>query len=93
MPALRRLPVSLRNIGPALSTTLAGVVLANNSPVRRMVHVYKNNDTAPLASLWSDPADGSWQVTVPGGGNDRFRVVVVGAPGENSQIFEHLQAP
>ena len=71
------------------TVTLSGNVTSDTAPVVRQVLVYKNRDTALYSSTTSD-SGGNWSVAVVGNANDRFRVIIVGEPGENSAIVEDV---
>lgn len=76
-----------------LPRTLSGIVKVNGLPTKRRVLVYRNYDANLYAETWSDETNGSWSVTVEKvGEHDRYRIVCVGEAGENSEVYEHIQA-
>lgn len=73
--------------------TLSGVVTKAGSGVARRVMVYNVNAPEILMGNVTSAADtGAYSATIKAGSNDRFRVICIGAAGENSEIFENVSA-
>jgi hypothetical protein len=69
----------------------SGNVLSNELPVARAIHIHKNRGINAQYFGTSDGATGDWSIEVSGNANDRFRVIIIGNPGEFSKIFEDVQ--
>jgi len=70
--------------------TFSGTVTKDAAGVARTIYGYRKGFPEVLFTTESE-SDGSWSLDVLGGGsNDSFRVLCLGADGENSEIYEHL---
>lgn len=69
---------------------LAGTVSSNGAPASRLVKIFKNNDITQSDAVYSDETTGAFSFSVDANENDRWRVEAIGAPGENSQVFERV---
>mgnify|MGYP000701642646 CR=1 FL=1 len=73
--------------------TLSGTVTKAGTGVVRRVLIYKVGDPETLrGDVTSTDGTGAFSATIKAGSNDRFRVVCLGEPGENSEIFEDVSA-
>lgn len=73
-----------------LSGTVKKLVGGELVAVERRINLYRNDESAVMASCYSDATDGTFSFTVNGSSNDRFRIIVNGVAGENSQIFDDI---
>ena len=72
---------------------LSGTVKKSGVGVVRDLIVYKNgNQEIVTASGQSTVTTGVFSIDVPGGTNDRFRIICLGESGENSEIYEDMSA-
>lgn len=73
--------------------TLSGTVTKAGAGVVRRVLIYKIGEPEILrGDVNSAAGTGVYSATIKAGSNDRFRVVCIGAAGENSEIFENVSA-
>ena len=73
--------------------TLSGAVTKAGAGVARRVMIYKVGFPEILhGDVTSTAGTGAYSATIKAGSNDRFRVVCIGASGENSEIFENVDA-
>ena len=73
--------------------TLSGTVKKSGAGIKRQVLIYKlGAETSLINDSFSNSSTGEFSVTVKSGQNDRFRVICVGADGENSEIYEDVAA-
>lgn len=67
----------------------SGTVEVDGLPASRVIKAYKINQEDRLFETESG-VDGTWELVMTGNYNDEFRIICVGAVGENSAIYEHL---
>lgn len=73
--------------------TLSGTVTKAGAGVARRVMIYKVGVPEILhGDVNSTAGTGAYSATIKAGSNDRFRVICIGATGENSEIFENVSA-
>jgi hypothetical protein len=73
--------------------TLSGAVTKEGAGVVRRVLIYKIGEPEILrGDVTSAAGTGAYSASIKAGSNDRFRVVCLGANGENSEIFEKVSA-
>ena len=71
------------------SITFSGTVKLDGVGVIRDIKGCKVLIPEVIYETASD-SSGNWELTMPGGTNVEFRIIAVGADGENSQIYDHL---
>ena len=72
---------------------ISGTVQKSAANVRRQIIIYKSGFTTILAGdTFSDSSTGVFSAVVKAGINDRFRVICIGAEGENSVVYESVAA-
>ncbi len=67
----------------------SGTVKLSSVGVVRDIKGYKVGVPEKMFETVSD-SSGNWSLDIPGGSNDKFRIICVGGAGENSQIYDHI---
>jgi len=71
--------------------TFSGTVKKSGVGCKREILIMNPKKQTILASGFSDSVDGSFSITAPGGGSDRFLLICLGENSEeNSQVFDFI---
>jgi len=74
---------------PLRMVLFSGTVKLSGAGIVRDIIGYKVTVPDLVYETTSD-ASGNWELEMPGGSADMFRIIAVGIEGENSQIYDHL---
>lgn len=71
--------------------TISGTVKdIGNNPLKREIVLYKYPIFETPHRTHSSESDGSWSFELKGGLNDRFLILALGIPGENTKVFDFI---
>ena len=88
--AVKKSTLNINKSGKLATKVISGTVLVDGFPAERKILIYLSINDSLLGSLISD-SSGEFSSIITAGRNDRIRVLCVGEPGENSQVFEHVE--